>query len=201
MKNKIILFTISIFSIYIITQLIKRVNWNSKHEIGEVLDEFNGIKVYYNGGVGNTEGRNITKDGYNIGMKYQCVEFIKRYYYEHLNHKMPDAYGNAKDFFDKEIQEGEKNTKRNLFQFSNHSKIKPRVDDIIIFDKSIFNPFGHVAIISKINTNNVEIIQQNPGPFANSRENIPLKYENNLWVLENSRILGRLSLTESTTKK
>ena len=63
MRKKIILFTISFFLVYILIQLIKRVNWNPKHEIGEVLDEYNGVKVYYNGGVSNTEGRNITQDG------------------------------------------------------------------------------------------------------------------------------------------
>ena len=187
--------------VYILIQLIKRVNWNPKHEIGEVLDEYNGVKVYYNGGVSNTEGRNITQDGYNIGMKYQCVEFVKRYYYEHLNHKMPDTYGNAKDFFDKKVEDGQINTKRNLFQYTNLSEKKPKEDDIIIFDKSILNPYGHVAIISKINNGSIEIIQQNPGPFASSRENIPLHKKNNLWILDNSRILGRLSLIKATTKK
>lgn len=194
MRKKIILFTISFFLVYILIQLIKKVNWNPKYEIGEVLDEYNGVKVYYNGGVSNTEGRNITKDGYNIGMKFQCVEFVKRYYYEHLNHKMPDTYGNAKDFFDKNVEDGQINTKRNLYQYTNISKNKPKEDDIIIFDKSIFNPYGHIAIISKINRSNIEIIQQNPGPYANSREIIVLKQENNFWILDNSRILGRLRL-------
>lgn len=49
---------------------------------------------------------------YNIGLKYQCVKFVKRYYYEHLNHKMPDSYGHEKDFFDNTIADGQLNKKQ-----------------------------------------------------------------------------------------
>lgn len=196
MKNKIIISIVIITLLYALFLVIKKVNWNSKHEVGEVVDSFNGVNVYYNGGVGNSEGRNLSADGYNIGMKYQCVEFIKRYYYEHLNHKMPDAYGNAIDFYDKKLQDGAINTKRDLIQYSNPSKVKPKEDDILIFDKSIFNSYGHVAIISKVGDDFIEIIQQNPGPFGSSREKIKLECDNNVWRLDNDRILGRLAKNE-----
>ncbi|MFA0963395.1 hypothetical protein AB9P05_16445 [Roseivirga sp. BDSF3-8] len=49
-------------------------------------------------------GRNLTPDGYNLGLKYQCGEFMKRYYYLHLNHKMPDSYGHARDFFNPSLK-------------------------------------------------------------------------------------------------
>ncbi|MEO8234260.1 MAG: CHAP domain-containing protein [Flavobacterium sp.] len=191
--KKIIFITTVIIVLFFILKIVKEINWNSKHEVGEILDNYNDVKVYYNGGVSNTEGRNMTKDGYNIGMKYQCVEFVKRYYYEHFNHKMPDTYGNAKDFFAKGVKDGEMNTKRDLLQYVNPSKVKPKVDDIIIFDKSILNSYGHVAIVSKVENNYIEIVQQNPGPFRNSRDTIMLKVNNNLWLLDNDRILGRLS--------
>ncbi|OCG61857.1 hypothetical protein [Gilliamella sp. GillExp13] len=64
------------------------------------------MKVYYNGSINNVRGRNIAKDGYNLGLKYQCVEFIKRYYYQRFNHKMPNSYGHAKEFFDPSIVDG-----------------------------------------------------------------------------------------------
>ena len=54
----------------------------------------------------NVSGRNVTVDGYNLGLKYQCVEFVKRYYYKHYRHKMPNSYGNAKDFFIAQISDG-----------------------------------------------------------------------------------------------
>jgi surface antigen len=193
MKKKMIITISAIATLYVLLFTIKNVNWNRNHSVGEVVDTLNGVKVYYNGGVGNSEGRNLTEDGYNIGVKYQCVEFIKRYYYEHLHHKMPDAYGNAIDYFDTTLKDSSYNKKRNLIQFSNPSKTKPKENDIIIFDKTIFNRYGHVAIISKVEDNLIEIIQQNPGPFAASREEIKLKKQDNQWFIDNKRILGRLT--------
>jgi surface antigen len=192
--RRIFYIILSLCIIYLIFRIVKKINWNSNYEIGQVLDEFNGVKVYYNGGVSNSEGRNLTIDGYNIGMKYQCVEFVKRYYYEFLKHKMPDTYGNAIDFYDKKLKDGSMNLKRNLRQYSNPSNIKPEVNDILIFNKSIFNSYGHVAIISKVEDYYIEIIQQNPGSFANSREKIGLKQQEKLWFFDNDRILGRLSI-------
>src|SRR5690554_6276683 len=79
-------------------KVAKKFNFNSDFSIGQRIDSLNDVFVYYNGGVDHVSERNTTTDGYNIGLKYQCVEFVKRYYYEHLNHKMPDSYGHAKDF-------------------------------------------------------------------------------------------------------
>lgn len=161
----------------------------NKSRIGTVVDQFNGVNVYYNGNIGNVSGRNLSKDGYNLGQKYQCVEFIKRYYYERFNHKMPDSYGHAKHFFDPAVADGQINPKRNLLQFHNGSPTKPEVEDIIVLGLS---RHGHVAIISKVNDHEIEIVQQNPGPNTSSRVTYPISYKNGLWKIENVRVLGYL---------
>ncbi len=160
--------------------------------IGLPVDNFNGVSVYYNGSVGHVSGRNITADGYNLGLKYQCVEFVKRYYYEYYNHKMPDSYGHAKDFFDRKILDGGKNKSRNLIQYTNQSSTKPKINDILIFDGTIYNKFGHIAIISAVTESQIEIIQQNPGPFSSSRATYPLEYANQKWEIKGNHLLGRL---------
>ena len=166
--------------------------FNSDFEVGQKIDDLNGVSVYYNGSVGNITERNVTKDGYNLGLKYQCVEFVKRYYYEYLNHKMPDSYGNAKDFFDKSLKDGQKNKQRNLIQYTNSSREKPKIDDLIVFKETVFNRFGHVAIISKVTNDEIEITQQNSGPSGQSRETYGLVFEEKKWKIENDRILGWL---------
>ena len=173
-------------------KVTKKFNFNSNFSVGQQIDSLNDVFVYYNGGVDNVNGRNTTADGYNLGLKYQCVEFVKRYYYEHLNHKMPDSYGNAKDFFDNDITDGQLNKKRNLTQYANPSQTKPKVDDLLIFDGTIFNKYGHVAIVSNVTDNDIEIIQQNPGPFSKSRETYQLDNKDGKWEIENKRILGWL---------
>lgn len=171
---------------------IKKVNFNPGFSVGQKIDSLNGVFVYYNGGVGNVNGRNTTPDGYNLGLKYQCVEFVKRYYYEHLDHKMPDSYGHAKDFFDDTIADGQLNKKRSLTQYTNPSQVKPKVDDLLIFDSTTFNKYGHVAIVSNVTDNEIEIIQQNPGPFAKSRETYQLDNKGGKWKIKNKRTLGWL---------
>jgi len=160
---------------------------------GSAIDQFNGVNVYYNGSVSHIEEINLSKSGYNIGLKWQCVEFVKRFYLNFFNHKMPDSYGHAKDFFDKNVKDGQLNKTRNLIQYSNPSLAKPKKYDILIFGKTNSNAFGHVAIISKVENNDIEIIQQNMGFFGNSREKIKLVFENEKWKIMNSKILGRLS--------
>ena len=138
----------------------------------------------------NTSGRNLSKDGYNLGLKWQCVEFVKRYYYEHLNHKMPNSYGHAKDFFNAKFSDGVVNKDRNLIQFTNGSALKPKLNDLVIFDGNIFNPYGHVAIISKVNDDEIEVVQQNVG--KDSRETFDLTFKNGKWTITESSTLGWL---------
>lgn len=160
--------------------------------IGEVIDELNGVSVYYNGPVDNVSGRNVSSDGYNLGLKYQCVEFVKRYYFQHLYHRMPDSYGHAKDFFDKKLSDGKRNKRRNLIQYTNPSRYRPKPDDLLIFDGSTLNSYGHVAIISKVSDDEIEIIQQNPGPLGSSRATYSLSNHDDGWRIGNNRILGWL---------
>lgn len=193
MNKRVFLFIcITVFS-FLILWSVKNFNFfYLNYKIGQPIDSLNNVYVYYNGAINHTSNRNITKDGYNLGIKYQCVEFVKRYYYEHLGHKMPNTYGNAKDFFDLSINDGEKNSKRDLLQFKNPSKSKPKNDDLLVFDKNIYNPYGHVAIVSKVFKDKIEIIQQNPGYINKSREILYLEYNDGKWNIKNKRILGWL---------
>lgn len=178
--------------IFLSIRIANKINLNNDYVVGQPIDSLNGVVVYYNGGVDHIAERNTTHDGYNLGLKYQCVEFVKRYYYEHLNHKMPDAYGHAKDFYDTNLTDGELNTKRNLIQYTNGSKSKPKPDDLIIFAGSTFNKYGHVAIISSVDEYDIEIIQQNPGPFGKARVRIKLSNIDGLWRLSSDKLLGWL---------
>jgi surface antigen len=191
--KKIVFIVISVLALgYAGLKVVKRINFNQNYKIGQVLDSLHGVKVYYNGGVDNVLERNVTKDHYNLGLKYQCVEFVKRYYYEHFKHKMPDAYGHAKDFFDPEVKDGELNVKRNLIQYTNPGKSKPEIGDLVVFSGSVLNRFGHVAIISKVSENEIEIMQQNPGPFSSSKETFVMNFQQGNYKIENDRLLGWL---------
>jgi hypothetical protein len=167
-------------------------NLNPYHMVGETIDEFHGVKVYYNGGVNQISGRNLAVDGYNIGLKYQCVEFIKRYYYERFGHKMPEPLGHAKSFFDPSLMDGKLNRQRMLVQYRNGGDIPPQPEDILVFSGWLFNPYGHVAIITTVDATSLEIIQQNPGPFGASRIKYVVEQRQNKWYVNHKRVLGWL---------
>lgn len=164
---------------------------NAKYTRGQKIDNLHGVYVYYNGKTQSVSGRNVSH-GYNLGLKYQCVEFVKRYYYQHLKHKMPDSYGHAKDFFNKNIGDGQLNVQRGLIQYTNPSNTKPKQDDILIFKGTFFNKFGHVGIVSNVTSRSVTIIQQNSGQFGHTRETFLLEYSNGKWLIQNKRVLGWL---------
>lgn len=165
----------------------------SNRQIGDKIDEFDGVAVYYNGQIKNVSGRNTAPDGYNLGQQYQCVEFVKRYYYESKGHKMPNPWGNAKDFFKPDLADGAMNEDRGLRQYTNGSKNRPERGDLVVMNGI---GYGHVGIISAVENKHVEMIQQNPGPDEPSRIRIAMSIEDGSaekrWKLENKRILGWL---------
>lgn len=61
----------------------------------------------------------------------------------------------------------------------------------MILKAHLLNPYGHVAIISNITNNNIEITQQNPDPFTPCRVSYPLNMNlNQQWTIKNPHILG-----------
>ena len=161
-------------------------------EQGVAIDSLNGVSVFYNGPISHVAGRNLSADGYNLGLKYQCVEFVKRYYYEYYKHKMPDSYGHAVSFFDPDLKDGAFNVRRNLFQYRNPGTCKPQTGDLLVYSGTDGNPYGHVAIVSQVTADDLEIIQQNPGIGAPARQRFPLSREGTIYRIENDRILGWL---------
>lgn len=195
MKKAFLLFVILIVTSALVLFLYRKNEQPSRtYVVGDRLDSLNHVVVYYNGGMGNVSGRNTSPDGYNIGLKYQCVEFVKRYYYEYYKHKMPNAYGNAIDFFNKTLKDGELNADRNLIQYTNPSKSKPQPGDLIIMDATWTNEYGHVVIVSGVSDDEVEIIQQNAGNPDHPRDVYDLELNDGLWEIDHSRILGWLRM-------
>jgi hypothetical protein len=184
-------------------RLSTRINWNPSRSIGQPMDSLDGVAVYYNGAVNQSHGRNTAPDGYNIGIKYQCVEFVKRYYLQHYHHKMPDAYGHAKDFFDPAAKDGGMNKARGLMQFRNGSSKPPQKGDLLVWGPSDWNAYGHVAIVKQVRGGKpdfppytVEYIQQNPGPFGEAVAQVGYHHDDQGFHLEDERILGWLRMPE-----
>ena len=160
------------------------------YKVGDIIDRFNNIEVYYNGDLNNVSGRNTSYDGYNLGLLYQCVEYVKRYYYYRYDHKMPDSFGHAREFFDKSLPDRKFNPDRGLYQFVNGSEYRPLPGDILVLDGTKANPFGHVGIVTVSKGSKCEIIQQNVG--TKTRATYKVVERNGLFYITEPTVLGWL---------
>ena len=192
MRNHLFFLSLGLILTYSCNNNGNLFNHSPNLKAGDSLDHLNGVNVYYNESFGNVSGRNTTEDGYNLGLRFQCVEFVKRYYYEYYHHKMPNPWGHAKDFFNASLGDGQFNPDRRLMQYRNGGKAKPEVGNLIVFDGSFGNSFGHVAIISNVGNDEIEVIQQNCG--INSRATYDLDYANGIYTIKGSNVLGWLGI-------
>lgn len=175
-KHFNVLIYILIFIIFIV--LIRSCSSN-KNEIGKAVDSYKGVEVYDNGkDYLECHGENYSKSGYLYGYKWQCVEYVKRFYYIVKKHSMPDVLGNARDFFDNSLEQGEYNKERGLYQYKNGGDVKPKVDDIIVFNNT---KYGHVAIVTKVADDYIEIIQQNV--YGHTRQNIKMVNNDGIYTV------------------
>lgn len=153
--------------------------WPPTHtQVGSYRD----IPIYSNGEhVYKSHGKHYAEDGYYYGHQWQCVEFIKRFYYLAYAHQMPSVWGHAKDYFDTAIPHGQLNPARGMLQFHNGMDEKPAPDDLLVWNHE---PYGHVAIITKVAKNSITVAQQNI-KHAPTRE-LPLTYKDKQWLINPS---------------
>ena len=131
----------------------------SSETVGSEIARYKGVPAYQNGSkVTQSHGRHYAKDGYYYGQKWQCVEYVKRFYFDGLGHRMPSVWGHARDFFDPEVAHGKINPARGLVQYQNGQNVAPKPDDLLVFR---FGSLGHVAIVTRVTNDSVEVIQQN----------------------------------------
>jgi len=164
----------------------------SKPQPGEVVDSYEGVPIFYNGKIGDVHGRHKTPDGYNLGLKWQCVEYVKRFYYVKYKHKMPDAYGHAKDLFDKNLADEAFNVKRGLMQFRNVRYSWPQQGDLLVLDGNSNNPYGHCGIVSRVEGDQLEMMQQNYG--KKTRNNYKIVVYNEIITVAEHDVLGWLRM-------
>jgi surface antigen len=157
--------------------------WDAR-QVGQALDNYRGVPVYDNGLLFfRSHGRHYAADGYYYGQKWQCVEFIKRFYHQARGHKLPNVMGHAKSFFDQNLPDGATNAARGLVQYRNGSIEPPQLDDLVVFADT---KFGHVGIVSEADDRSIQIIQQNI--FGHTRQRLSLLSSNGHYFVTAPRI-------------
>jgi surface antigen len=119
---------------------------------GAILASYKGVPARSNQNYpyGSCGGRSA------YGLRYQCVEYVRRFY--HLVKGMETREGmtekrwdNANTFFKSAAEKG-------LNAFENGGPVPPLPDDILVFQGG---PYGHVAIVTAVDHDHLEVIEQN----------------------------------------
>lgn len=111
---------------------------------GAVVGSFSGVTAYSNGSTRYYSGINNFVGGYNVGVKWQCVEFCRRFYLQVYGVYLPLGY-NANQWYGNGM---------GLNRHANGGTTPPRVGDVLCWN-------GHIAIIREVGSNYVAVIQQN----------------------------------------
>lgn len=153
MKTKITLFVLVmliIFSVYSISYA---------DSFGTNLGNYNGVISYSNGSGGYVSNLYNYVNGTNTGMKWQCVEYVNRYYLIQKSLDIRIAGQNAVDYYPNASARG-------LISYQNQGNTSPEIGDVLCFSGG--NPnYGHVAIIREIGSNYLKVIQQNVSQTSN----------------------------------
>ena len=154
-------------------------------QVGTEAARYLDIPVFENGShKDRSHGKHFSLDQtYYYGQKWQCVEFVKRFYDQALNHRMPHVWGHARDFFDASLSSGKLNQKRNLLQFRNDTSMAPKINDILVFSDS---RYGHLAIVTAVYHDAVLVIQQNIAGMP--LQNFHLRQKNGRFLIDRPRI-------------
>ncbi|WP_435893942.1 CHAP domain-containing protein [Oceaniferula spumae] len=145
--------------------------------VGKVVEREQGIAVYaYDSEPPAIRGKSTAKDGYCYGEKWQSTEFVRRFYDVGFNYRMPYDPGYAKNYFNPEIAHGAINPALGLVQYKNNHAHKPEAGDLLVF---IEGKRGHIALISKVDGDVVEVVQQNMEDQP--RAQMQLEWRNNGW--------------------
>jgi hypothetical protein len=165
--------------------------------VGRPLDAYRGVTVFDNGLLFfRSRGRHVSSEGYYLGQKWQCVEYIKRFYFDVAHHRMPDPMGHARDFFDPALTQGALNPRRGMLQFRNGGGMTPWPGDLLVFRDTTY---GHVAIVTAVATNSIEVIQQNI--FGRTRQRFELVHDaGRVWVTTPREPAGWLRLPGLSTQ-
>ncbi|OMJ96262.1 hypothetical protein SteCoe_236 [Stentor coeruleus] len=169
---------------------------------GTYLGSNSGVPGYSNGNDNNSNEDSYVGNIYS-GLKWQCVEYARRWLIitQSLTFASVDCasdiwhidYLSSTSDSSKYIwhidylsstSDSSKHT--SLYRIPNGSKCPPSKGDLIIYKRTETNPVGHVAIISKVDYDDIEISEQNwdtdfwPGNYSRA---MPLTELSGLYYL------------------
>ena len=178
------LILLSIMSILLLTSL------NKEKALGEVN---NVISYANNNSNKNNYVNNIYVNNIYTGLKWQCVEFARRYLIINYNITF-NSIDNAYNIFDLPYFISLKNNMIiPIRKYVNGSKTPPMKDSLLIWNRYYKNT-GHVAIITNIDNTTITIAEQNYNNNSwngnNYSRKLKIVFDNGMYYIASNNILG-----------
>ena len=136
-----------------------------------------------------------------MGLKWQCVEFARRWSYLRKNSIFQSVEG-AKDMWTqlKYVQRVDDQRKYPLRRHRNGFSSLPHNETFLIYPEQKEMPYGHVAIIVDVSSSSIRIAEQNFNFYywkSNFAREIPLKYENGKYFINDQyQVYGYLQIID-----
>jgi trypanothione synthetase/amidase len=122
-----------------------------------------GIAAHSNHLAHKDEGFHFNKeDGFQTGMKWQCVEFARRWLLHRKGLILPDVYFAHHIFYIPHVFDAQDITKTvPVRPVRNGTSAKPTADTLIIYSTQLGSFPGHVGVIVDVGDNYVRVADQN----------------------------------------
>ena len=132
------------------------------------------IPIYYNSPYFDTRRiRHYGPNGIYYGIKYQCVELVRRWYIEVLHLTFPYIDDASKMFDLKFATDLTTHKKIPFIHILNNGRAIPQEGDIILWKKEgIYADTGHTAIMIKVVHNTTILVAEQNGDTANGLRRI-----------------------------
>jgi surface antigen len=163
---------------------------------GIVVGSLDGVPGYFNGlQVGADYGSNFASNETYLGLKWQCVEYIRRYYFKVFGIYLKFT-GNAKMWKIAGVADGARApaSKHGLLQYNylDGFSVKPQRGDIIVWTAG---DFGHVAIVGTATDDVISLAQQNVNKVI-FRSDVELQKSGDRWKIKGSEPAALLRAAE-----
>lgn len=123
------------------------------------------------------------------GIKWQCVEYVRRWYIQVLQLSFP-SIENAIDLWNiPYVYDTITNKQHRFYSIVNGSNLEPKPADILVFKHSKIYPYGHVAIITRVTKDTIYLAEQN---FSDTKWTRPYsrKIKRRLDIIMDPLVLG-----------
>ncbi|OMJ93645.1 hypothetical protein SteCoe_3343 [Stentor coeruleus] len=159
-----------VLSLYMLQSLVS----SNENPFGTLLGSNNNVPSYSNGQLSYESEESNYIDNIYSGVKWQSLEYVRRWLIVSKSYTFADLKCASDIWHLSHISSTtDENQSIPLYRIPNGGPCPPSPGDIIVYKRSENSPTGHVGIINKVNSDSIEISEQN--------------WDNNYWEGDHSR--------------